>query len=472
MEKKQLPSAVDLEEAVVGAMLLEKQACAIGIKELEPEMFYDKKCAFIFNACKTLFKKGEPIDILTVTSFLRAKKKIDTVGIEFITGVTNRISSAANTEYHCFVIKEKYIAREIHKTTTLAAERAIDEGVDVLELLTEIGQKLILLTSNMGSKAKKLPEAISSTLKALEIAAQNSLNKNVKITGIPTGFNQLDDLTSGWQKKDYVIIGGRPSMGKTSMAMVHATVAASFGFKVYVQSYEMSTEGVTRTILSQLSRINRGDFKDGSALSNPFLNKTISKIEDYPITIDESSQNVIQLRAILTTVKMTDGLDMLVLDYLQLMPAAGKFGTTADEIGFNSRALKRIAKELDIVVIALAQLSRVVETRGGAKKPSLSDLKGSGDIEQDADIVLFPYRPSYYDATDDATGQPIPDNYAEYILAKQREGGLDDIPVGWDGSKTLYYDVSEPKVPETFEGLKPKNIIQPPDDGFLNFNDN
>jgi replicative DNA helicase len=254
-------------------------------------------------------------------------------------------------------------------------------------------------------------------------------------------------------------------MGKTSMAIVHAMTAAEFGFKVYIQSYEMSTEGVTRTILSQSSKINRRDFKDGSALSNPFLNKTISKIENYPITIDESSQNVIQLRAILTTIKMTEGLDMFVLDYLQLMPSAGKFGTTADEIGFNSRALKRIAKELDITVIALAQLSRGVEIRGGQKKPSLSDLKGSGDIEQDADIVLFPYRPAYYNATDD-TGQAIPENYAEYILAKQREGGLDDIPVGWDGSKTLYYDTSEAEVPETFESLKPTNPVQPPDDGF------
>lgn len=458
------PHALDLEEAVLGAIMIEKRAFLLAQKILEPKHFYDDKNRLVYATARELFTKGMPVDILTVTENLRKKKVLDKIGgAGFITRLTSRVASAANIEAHSQIIKEKFISRKLIEISTDAIQQAFDGNKEPLELLSSVGQQLLSITANIGSNEVTIQKSIKDVLKLMEDAAaahDGKSDKEPKVTGIPTGFRQLDEAVGGWMGGELIIIAARPSMGKTSMALIHASEAAKRGKKVHIQSYEMRHTGLTQSILSQESLINRKSFKNGEALNNPSLQKAISQVENYQITIDPSNLTSVQLHANMTVKKMTDGLDMLVVDYLQLMPEAGKFFNEDTKLGFDSKRLKAIAKELDIPVIALCQLSRQVESRPD-KKPNKSDLRGSGNIEQDADIILSPFRPAYYKLNYD-DGRPIEEDYAEYLILKQREGALAEIPVGWDAERVRYYDPTK-ETKNLYDSLKPKNYYEPED---------
>lgn len=424
------PQAVDLEEAVLGALMLEKEALTNVIDILHPDSFYKDAHKIIFQAIRHLFERSEPIDILTVTNELKRTGELDIVGGPYyITQLTNRVASSANVEYHSRIILQKHIQRELIRISSETIRDAFEDTSDVFQLLDKAEKNLFdIAQGNIRRNYQEMSVMVSQAYKQIEKARIHGTG----ITGVQSGFSGLDRITSGWQKSDLIIVAARPGMGKTAFVLSLAMNAAiAFNRPVGIFSLEMSSVQLVQRMISSETGIPSDKLRKGT-LDNNEWNQLISmtgKLSNAPIFIDDSpSISVFDLRSKCRRLKSMHNVELIIVDYLQLMRAEvdTRTGNREQEISMISRSLKAIAKELDIPIIALSQLSRSVETRGGIKRPQLSDLRESGAIEQDADMVNFIYRPEYYDINTDENGDSTR-GLAEIIVAKHRNGALNTV---------------------------------------------
>lgn len=441
------PQALDLEEAVLGALLLEKDALTNVIDILKPNTFYKDSHKEIYESIVDLFNNSEPVDLLTVTNHLRKKGKLELVGgAYYITELTSKVNSAAHIEYHARIIIEKAIKRELIRIASEIHREAYEDTVDVFSLLDKTEQSLfevseINIRKNYADMRSIMHEAI------LELEAKKLQGDG--LTGVPTGFTALDRITSGWQKSDMVIIAARPGMGKTAF-VVSAMRNAAVDFKkpVAIFSLEMSSIQLVNRLISAEAELESDKIKKGNLEDyewEQLVHKT-AKLSEAPIFIDDTpALTILELRAKARKLVAQHGVELIIIDYLQLMSGDSSKsgsgpGNREQEIASISRSLKNIAKELNIPIIALSQLSRAVEVRGGDKKPQLSDLRESGSIEQDADMVLFLYRPEYYGINADEEGNSV-QGVGEVIIAKHRNGSLDTARLKFIGKFTKFCDL-------------------------------
>jgi replicative DNA helicase len=439
------PQSIELEEAVLGAMMLEKEAVNTAIDILNPKSFYKESHQRIFAAIHDLFEKSEPIDILTITNELKEKGELEIVGgAYYITQLTNRVASAANVEFHARIISQKYIQRELIRISTEIINDAYDDTTDVFNLLDRAEANLFSVTEvNISKQSESMSTLIRSAIKQIEQAK----NSDGHIIGVPSGFTDLDRMTAGWQPSDLIILAARPAMGKTAFALSLARNAAvQFEKPVAVFSLEMSSLQLVTRLISAESELSSGKLRSGN-LRNDEIEQIHAKIGDLaeaPIFIDDTPAiSVFELRAKARRLKSQYDIQLLLVDYLQLMTAGGegsKTGNREQEISTISRSLKSIAKELNIPVIALSQLSRAVESRGGDRRPQLSDLRESGSIEQDADMVLFINRPEYYGLMEDEEGNSTA-GLANIIIAKHRNGAVGDVQLKFTSELAKFSDM-------------------------------
>jgi len=424
------PQAIELEEAVLGALMLDNEALSDTIDILKPEYFYKIEHQKIFDSIIVLFNESKPVDILTIIEQLKKSGELENIGGAFyITQLTNNVASSANTEYHARIIVEKFIQRSLIQISSSIIKDSFDETIDVFDLLSNAEQELFSVTEGSLRKSySKMSELISSAINNIE----ELKNKEDGLSGVPSGFSRLDRVTSGWQKSDLVIIAARPGMGKTALALsMCRNIAINHKTPIGIFSLEMSTDQLVNRLISSESEIPSNKLRKGNLEEYEFvqLHEKIKDLAEAPIYIDDTpGLSVFELRAKARRLVKNHGVKIIIVDYLQLMTAGGnKIGNREQEISTISRSLKGIAKELKIPVIALSQVNRGVESRTStSKRPILADLRESGAIEQDADIVTFIYRPEYYkiyewENADDSRGQ------AEIIIAKHRNGPLDNI---------------------------------------------
>ncbi|HBI40323.1 MAG TPA: replicative DNA helicase [Tenacibaculum sp.] len=447
LEKEKFPpQAIDLEEAVLGAMMIDKKGIDTVIDILHPEAFYDKRHQEIYEAIYTLFQNSEPIDILSVSNQLRKSAKLELVGGDFyLIGLTQKVASSAHIEFHSRIILERYIKRKLITISSELIESSYDETIDVFDLLDDAESKLFEVTQgNLKKGAEKADSLVQQSInKIQEISTKEGMS------GLATGFTKLDALTSGWQPTDLIIIAARPGMGKTAFVISMAkNMAIDFNHAVAVFSLEMSSVQLITRMISSETGLTSEKLRKGNLEPHEWeqLNVKVKKLSDAPIFIDDTpALSIFDLRAKARRLVSQHNVRILIIDYLQLMTAGGSgAGNREQEISTISRNLKALAKELNVPVIALSQLSRSVETRGGSKRPLLSDLRESGAIEQDADIVSFIFRPEYYGMTewDDDDHSPC-EGQGEFIVAKHRNGGLDNIRLKFTGHLAKFSDLEE-----------------------------
>lgn len=439
------PQAVDVEEIVLGALMLEKDALTATIDILSKDIFYKETHQLIFEAILDLFKRSEPIDMLTVVNELKKKGTIELVGgAYYISQLTNRVASAANIEFHARIILEKYIKRQLISISSDITKDSFEDTNDVFDILDKAEKELFAIGENTLRKNwQTMDGLVKSAIENIEIASKQEGH----LSGLPSGFVHLDRLTAGWQKSDLIIIAARPAMGKTAFVLsMTRNIAVDHRRPVAVFSLEMSAVQLATRLLSSESEIEADKIKKGNLQPHEWIQLQVKRtaLETAPIYIDDSAGiNIFDLRAKCRRLKAQHNIELVIVDYLQLMSAGGeKSGNREQEISMISRALKGLAKELNIPVIVLSQLSRQVETRGGDKRPQLSDLRESGAIEQDADMVCFLYRPEYYKIEVDAEGNST-QGMAKVIVAKHRNGGLEDINLKFINKFAKFCDPEE-----------------------------
>lgn len=424
------PQNRDLEEVVLGALMLDKDALPVVLEILSPSSFYVDAHQHIYQAMLNLFEHSKPVDMLTVTEELRRLGKLEAVGGPYtLVQLTNRVASSANIEYHARIIAQKFIQRELIRISNQTIRDAYEDTTDVFDLLDDAESGLFQITQNNISKSYEPLGALSGlALKQIEELSK----KEDGMTGVPTGFRSLDQLTSGWQPSDLIIIAARPSMGKTAFTLNLARNAAvDHGKPVAVFSLEMGNLQLAMRLISAEAEVEGSRLRNGKLQNDQEwqrVHRAIEKFSNVPIYIDDTPGiNIFELRAKCRRLRKQHGIEMVIIDYLQLMTGSGDSkGNREQEVSGISRALKGMAKELGIPVIALSQLSRSVESRGGTKRPMLSDLRESGAIEQDADIVTFLFRPEYYGIFTDEDGRDT-QGLTEVIVAKHRNGAVDTV---------------------------------------------
>ena len=425
------PQAVDIEEAVLGAVMLEKNAIYEVIEILKPECFYKETHAKIYQAILDLSVHEEPIDLLTVTQELRRKEILEEVGGPFyITQLTTRVMSSVHAEYHARIIYQKYIQRELIRVSSDIQERAFDESVDVEDLLNSSEQAIFEISQ--GSQRKDI-QPINILLKEAIENIQMASKREDSLSGIPSGYTKLDRITAGWQPTDLVIIAARPSMGKTAFVLSMArNMAVDHGCGVALFSLEMSSQQLIKRMIVSETELESDKIRTGRLEDYEWqhLDAKIAKLIEAPVFIDDTpALSVFEFRAKCRRLVQQHGIRIAVIDYLQLMTWTGDTrGNREQEVSNISRSLKAIAKELGIPIIALSQLNRSVENRTGLqnKRPQLADLRESGAIEQDADIVAFIHRPEYYGFQVDENENSLI-GVAEIIIAKHRNGATDEL---------------------------------------------
>ncbi|PIF00602.1 MAG: replicative DNA helicase [Maribacter sp.] len=449
------PQAVDLEEVVIGAMMIDKKGVDEVIDILHPDVFYKDAHRFIYEAIFKLFETSEPVDLLTVSSQLRKDGKLESVGGDFyLIKLTQKVASSAHIEFHARIILQKYIQRSLIKISNEIIEDAYDEGTDVFDLLDEAESKLYDVTQgNLKRSAETAQNLVIQAKKRIE-----EISNKEGLSGIASGFDKLDKLTSGWQPSDLIIVAARPGMGKTALTLSMArNIAVNSGVPVAFFSLEMSSVQLITRLISSETGLSSEKLRTGKLEKHEWeqLNVKVKTLEKAPLFIDDTpSLSIFDLRAKARRLSSQHGIKLIIIDYLQLMTAGGsqKGGNREQEISTISRNLKALAKELGVPVIALSQLSRAVETRGGSKRPILSDLRESGAIEQDADIVSFIYRPEYYkiDEWDDEERTPT-EGQAEFIVAKHRNGSLDSIRLKFIGNLGKFDNLDDFDSPFEFQ---------------------
>ncbi|WP_236974487.1 replicative DNA helicase [Membranihabitans maritimus] len=440
------PQATELEEAVLGAVMLDREAMPNIIDLLRPESFYSEAHQLIYQAMQQLFNQTKPIDLLTMHEELLKIGALKTIGgAAYLSELTEKVASAANIEFHARIIAQKHIKRELIRVSTQTITNSFDDTVDVFELLDEAERNLFDITQQNLNRSY---ESLSSLAGKAQRKMEELAAKNESVTGVPSGYRDLDKLTSGWQPSDMIIVAARPGMGKTSFTLALAKNSAMMYNKgVAFFSLEMSDVQLTQRLISMEAAVSLSKLRTGKLEDSEWkrFNKAVEKLSEVPIFIDDTPAiNIFELRAKCRRLKMKHDIQMVIIDYLQLMTGGGdkKNGTREQEISSISRALKSMAKELEVPVIALSQLSRAVETRSADKRPQLSDLRESGAIEQDADLVSFIYRPEYYDITTDESDESL-EGIAEIIVAKHRNGATDNVRLKFIKEYTRFENLDE-----------------------------
>ena len=445
------PQAIELEEAVLGAMMLDKKGLDEVIDILKAEIFYKQGHRIIFEAIHELFTNTQPIDILTVSNQLRTMGQLEEAGGDYyLVQLSQKVASSAHIVYHARIIIQKHIQRELIRVSGEIIHDAFDETIDVLDLIDGAESKLFDITNgNFNKGAETAADLVKQALTKIE-----EMGKQEGLSGVPSGFRDVDKVTNGWHPADLVIIAARPGMGKTAFVLsMIKNMAIKHDLPVALFSLEMSNvQLITRLIASETGitseKLKKGNLEDHEWQQ---LNTKVKTLENAKIFIDDTpSLSIFDLRAKARRLKSQHDIQILVIDYLQLMTAGGKGGNREQEISMISRNLKAIAKELDIPVIALSQLSRAVESRGGDKRPMLSDLRESGAIEQDADIVSFIYRPEYYGVEEWEDGKPTA-GQGELIIAKHRNGSLEDVRLKFIGPLITFTDLEDDTIRGEFE---------------------
>lgn len=416
------PQAPELEQAVLGALMIDRDCITAVADILTPECFYMEHHREIYRAIQTLFSAGSPVDILIVSNYL--KKTGSDIQPHYLAELTNRIASAANVEYHARIIAQKYIRRRVIEVSASAIQDAYDDANDDFSVLEQAERGLFSVWAGMNTSASRtIHAAAKDAFKSAEKATQTK-----GLTGVPSGFTAIDRVTGGWQRTDLIILAARPGMGKTSLAVnMGFNAAKGFNMPVAVFSLEMSQTQLATRILSDLAEIDSHKMRQGKVTADELMRlaQITESLATVPLYIDETpGMTIFQMRAALRRLKMRHDIQLVIVDYLQLMSGMGERGQNRDQqLGEITKGLKLMAKEMNVAVIALSQLSRAVEIRGGAKRPQLSDLRESGNLEQDADVVAFLYRPEYYGIMEDESGASLA-GVAEVIFAKHRNGAL------------------------------------------------
>ena len=430
------PRDKDLEEAILGALMLEKDAYSVVCDILRPESFYEPANQLVYSAIQQLGAAQKPIDMLTVTERLRQNDALEKVGgAVFISDLTSRVASGAHVEYHARIVAQKYLARELISFASQIESKAFDESNDVDDLLQEAEGKLFEISQrNVKKDVTQIDPVIGHAIEQIQAAA----NRTSGLSGLESGYHELDKLTSGWQRSDLIIIAARPAMGKTAFVLSMAkNMAVNYNIPVAIFSLEMSNLQLVNRLICNTCEIESEKIKSGRLTQIEWdqLMSRVKHLYSAPLYIDDTpSLSVFELRTKARRLVREHKVEFIIIDYLQLMNASGmKYGSREQEVSLISRSLKQLAKELDIPIVALSQLNRSVESRADGKRPQLSDLRESGAIEQDADMVCFIHRPEYYTrSSQDAEGNDIR-GLAEFIVAKHRSGSVDDVKLRFQG---------------------------------------
>ncbi len=450
------PQALDVEKTVLGALMIDKDAYSVVCEILYPESFYEPRNQKIFTAIRDLALAEKPVDIVTVTDQLAKAGDLEEVGGPlYITELSSRVASSANIEYHANIIAQKFLARQLIHFASDVETKALDETTDVDELMQHAQGSLFELSQkNMKNDYTQIDPIIRNAIEVINLAAQNSDG----LTGVPTGYHKLDEITSGWQASDLVIIAGRPAMGKTSFALSMAkNIAADYKVPMAFFSLEMSNVQLVNRLISNACEIQGSKILNGQLHPDEWerLDKRVNLLLGAPLFVDDTpGLSVFELRTKARRLVKEHGVKIIMIDYLQLMNANGmRFSSRQEEVSTISRSLKGLAKELNIPILALSQLNRSVESRDGleGKRPQLSDLRESGAIEQDADMVLFVHRPEYYHIYQDDSGRDL-HGMAQIIIAKHRKGATGDVLLTFRGEFTRFENPDEGRLNKRADG--------------------
>ena len=450
------PQAVELEKVVLGALMIDSDAFSVVSEMLKPETFYDPRHQKIYEAIQTMNIEERPVDIMTLINELTKMGAIDKIGgAAYLMEISSQVASAAHVEYHAHILAQKYMARQLIHYAGDIETQAFDESEDIDDLMQHAEGELFQLSqNNIKQDYTQVDPVIKEAVDILKRAAENAGG----LTGIPTGYVGLDDMTSGWQASDLVIIAGRPAMGKTSFALsIAKNVAVDYHIPIGFFSLEMNNVQLVNRLISNVCEISGHKILNGQLDPAEWerLDKKLRNLTGAPIYVDDTpGLSVFELRTKARRLVREKGVKLIMIDYLQLMNANGmKFGSRQEEVSTISRSLKGLAKELNIPVLALSQLSRNVENREGldGKRPQLSDLRESGAIEQDADMVLFVHRPEYYHIYQDEKGNDL-HGMAQIIIAKHRKGATGDVLLNFRGEFTRFQDPQDAAVAPLDEG--------------------
>jgi replicative DNA helicase len=442
------PQAPELEEAVLGAIMLEKDKMAEVLEIIQSaDCFYVDANQKIYAAIRSLFDKGMPVDLLTVTEELRKNNELELVGgAYYLARLTMSVVTSAHVEAHARIVMEKFIQRELIRISGEVIGDAYEDSTDVFDLLDKAESNLYEITDkHLRKNFKSLKDVLVTTIHEIE----ENKNKKDDLTGVPSGFVPLDQLTAGWQKTDLIILAARPSVGKTAFSLnlaMNAAMNSSKPFPVAVFSLEMGAGQIVKRMLSAVTDVSMESITRGKMEEHEFVQLTqrMNVLAKAPIYLDDQAAlNIFELRAKARRLKQRHDIQMIIIDYLQLMQGSTeKGGNREQEISKISRDLKALAKELEIPIIALSQLNRSVESRKESKVPQLSDLRESGAIEQDADLVMFLYRPEYYGINNDAMGQAI-EGETHIHVAKHRNGSTDTVKVRFIKEYQKFVDLED-----------------------------
>jgi len=452
------PQARELEEAVLGALMLEKDAYSIISEILNPDCFYDKTHELIFSAIQDLAMQQKPIDILTVVDQLRKAGTLEAAGgTSYIAQLSQKVVSSAHIDYHSRIIAQKYLARELITFSSEVAGKAFDETNDVDDLMQEAEGKLFEISQrNLKKDVIHINPIINEAFKLMREASKRTDG----LSGLPSGFKDLDKITSGWQNSDLIIIAARPGMGKTALVLSMAkNMAVNFKIPIAIFSLEMSNVQLVNRLIVNVAELSGDKIKTGQLAEYEWhqLDSKVAKLYDAPIYVDDTpSLSVFELRTKARRLVKEHNVKCILVDYLQLMNASGMtFGSREQEVSRISGSMKSLAKELNIPVIALSQLNRSIDIRtnqpktgrdsSDAKRPQLSDLRESGSIEQDADIVCFIHRPEYYKIFQDEHGNDLTGK-AEIIIAKHRNGSTGDIILEFKKEFARFQNLDENRI--------------------------
>ena len=436
------PHSEEAELAVLGSMLSSKEAVSKSIQWLTPDVFYKDAHGKIFSAMELLFDKGEPVDTVSVIDLLKKNKELESVGgTYFVTGLVESVPTAAHVERYSKIVMEKALLRSLITLSHSIAKEAYEDSQDVADILDTVEQSIFSITQNrLKGGFTQINDIVVAALEKLELIRASGGS----VIGVPSGLLDLDDITSGFQEGDLIIIAGRPGMGKTALALSmirNAALEADVGVGMF--SLEMANHQLAMRLLCAEARVDSHFVRTGKLPAKLWKNLGLSAgdLEKAPIYLDDSpALTVLELRAKARRLKAEHNIGMIVVDYLQLMQGPRGVESRQQEISVISRSLKALAKELSIPVVALSQLSRAVEQRAD-RKPQLSDLRESGAIEQDADVVIFLYRPWVYSQDDEDEGK------AEIIVAKQRNGPTGHISASFISKYARFENLSQAETP-------------------------
>lgn len=438
------PQALPLEQAILGALLLDRDAVPVVADILKDSSFYDERHQYIYAAIVRLYERSQPVDLLTVTEGLRREGRLETVGgPAYLAELTNKVASAANIEYHSRIVQQYAIQRQVIDANAQLVQKAYDDTTDALALLDEFQNQAIAIAQSVGGRESS---HISSVARR-RIEHVLDLPGKVGIRGISTGLTAVDEILSGLHPGDLGIVAARPGMGKTALVLGMATAVAQTGLPVDIYSLEMIEDQLVDRQAAQLAEVPASGIRKGnlSREEAEALAAAYEQLAELEIYIDDTAGiDLLQLRAKAKKAKLKHHTGLIIIDYIQQIEYSGKDAFNREQaVAIIAKQLKKLAKELEVPVIVLAQLSRAVEIRGGSKRPQLSDLRESGQIEQEADWVSFIYRPEYYQITEDEEGESLK-GIAEFIVAKNRHGELGTARIRWEGAFTRFSDLEDP----------------------------